>query len=209
MVAAPRTGARHARLVAPRVVAEERRRRRRQLDTATGHIDPAHAAADELVGGPLAEQPAVDACDLDGILVRTHGAVAQHVTSDAELVVLEHEAQRAHRFDDLDPQRPHAVVVDVRPPPPRQPDVVLPALVADADEPVEHIVVLVEPNVRGQADVAVGIAQAHVVAVVPLRIAAGDAGEGLGDLVQRVFVESGEQRSFLSGVRGRRPSSGS
>ena len=81
----------------------------------------------------------------------------------------------------------------------------LPAVVADADEPVEHVVVLVQPDVRGQAHVAVDVAQAHVVAVVPLRIAAGDAGEGLGDLVQRVFVESGEQRSFLSGERGRRP----
>jgi hypothetical protein len=39
------------------------------------------------------------------------------------------------------------------------------------------------------------------VPVVPLRIAAGDAGEALGDLVQRMFVESGEQRSLLSGGR--------
>jgi hypothetical protein len=36
------------------------------------------------------------------------------------------------------------------------------------------------------------------VAVVPLRIAAGDAGERLRDLVQRVFIESGEQVSLLS-----------
>ena len=105
---------------------------------------------------------------------------------------------RPHRLDHLDPQRSDAVVVDVRPEPAGQTDVVLAALVADADEAVEHVVVLVQPDVRGQAHLALGVAQAHVVAVVPLRIAAGHAGERLRDLVQRMFIESGEQGSLLS-----------
>ena len=70
------------------------------------------------------------------------------------MVVLEDEAQRAHRFDDLDPQRADTEVIEVRPEPAGQTDVVLAALVAEADEAVEHVVVLVEPDVRGQADVA-------------------------------------------------------
>ena len=76
----------------------------------------------------------------------------------------------------------------------------LPAPVADADEAVEDVVVLVEPDVRREAHVAVGVAEADVVAVVPLRIAARHAGEGLGDLVQRVFVEADEHGVVLSGA---------
>ena len=157
-----------ARLVAPRVVAEERRGARRQLVALPGHLHPALAHADELVGGALAEQPTVDACDLHGVLVRQHRAVAQHVAGDAVVVVLEHEAQRLHRLDDLDAQRSDAVVVHVGSQPTGQPDVVLSVLVADAHEAVENVVVLVQPDVGGQAHVAVEIAEAHVVAVVPL-----------------------------------------
>ena len=117
------------------------------------------------------------------------GAPAQNVAGDAEVVVLEHEPQRPHRLDDLDPQRTDAEGVHVGAEPARQADVVLLALVAEADEPVEHVVVLVEPHVRGQANRAVDVAHADVVPVVPLRVAAGHSGERLGDLVQRVLVQ--------------------
>ena len=128
--------------------------------------------------------------------------VLWHSTSQAMPNSLSSRTRRNVRIGSTISMRsgPDAVVVDVRPQPAGQADVVLPALVADADEAVEHVVVLVQPDVRRQAHVAVGVAQAHVVAVVPLRIAAGDAGEGLGDLVQRVFVESGEHGSLLSGA---------
>ena len=88
----------------------------------------------------------------------------------------------------------------VGPEPAGQADVVLPAPVTDADEAVEHVVVLVQPDVRREAHVAVGVAQADVVAVVPLRIAPRHAGEGLGDLVERVFVEADEHDVVLSGL---------
>ena len=71
-----------------------------------------------------------------------------------------------------------------------QPDVVLAARVADADEAVEHVVVLVEPHVRGEADVAGDVGSADVVAVVPLRVAALHRREGLGDLVDGVLVRA-------------------
>ena len=155
-------------------------RARRQLVALPGHLDPALAHADELVGGALAEQPTVDAGDLHRILVGQHRAAAQHVAGNPVVVVLEDEAQRAHRLDELDAQRPDAVDVQVGPQPAGQPDVVLTALVADAHEAVEDVVVLVQPHVGGQADVPVEVAQADVVAVVPLGIAPGDAGEGVG-----------------------------
>ena len=40
----------------------------------------------------------------------------------------------------------------VGPQPPGEPDVVLPAGVTQADEPVEHVVVRVQPDVRGERD---------------------------------------------------------
>jgi hypothetical protein len=116
--------------------------------------------------------------------------VAEHVARDAELVLVEHEAQRPHRLDELDAQWPDAVVVDLRPQPPGQPDVVLSTVVAQTDEAVEHVVVLVQPYVGRQAHRSVEVAEADVVAVVPLRVAAGDPGEGGGDLVERMLVES-------------------
>ena len=164
----------------------------RQLVALPGDLDPALARADELVGGPLAEQTAVEAGDLDRVLVRQDGAVADDVARDAVVVLLEHQPELLHRRDDLDAQRSDAVVVEVGAQPSRQADVVLAALVTQADEPVEHVVVLVETDVRGETDVALGVAQADVVAVVPLRVAALYRGERVGDLVQGVFVEAGE-----------------
>ena len=69
---------------------------------------------------------------------------------------------------------------------------------ADAHEAVENVVVLVQAHVGRQADVALHVAQADVVAVVPLGIAAGDTGKRVGDLVERMFVEADEHGAVLS-----------
>ena len=137
-----------------------------------GHLHPALAPAGHLVGRSLAQQPAVDPGHLDRAHVRRVLRVAGDVEGEPVLVLVEHESHGAHRLDDLQPQRADADRVEVGAQPARQPDVVLAAVVAQAHEAVEHVVVLVEPHVRGEADVAVHVGAAHVVPVVPLRITA-------------------------------------
>ena len=166
-------------------------------------LDPALAPADQLVGGALAEQPAVDASDLHRDPRR-----AARCCGTARRRRCRTRCPRARSAACASARRSRcaaadAEVVHVRSQAAGEADVVLTAVVADADEPVEDVVVLVQPHVGGQADVAVDVAQADVVAVVPLRIAPGDAGERVGDLVQRVFVEPDEHGRLLSTCRMR------
>ena len=87
----------------------------------SAHLDPSLAPANELVRGALAEQPTVDPGDLHRILVRQDRAAAQDVAGDPVVVLIEDEAQRAHRLDDLDAQWTDAIEIQVRPQPAGEP----------------------------------------------------------------------------------------
>ena len=79
--------------------------------------------------------------------------VLRQVTSSAmpKLVRLSSTSRTTcERLDDLQPQRADAERVHVRPQPARQPDVVLPTVVTQAHEAVEHVVVLVQPHVAAK-----------------------------------------------------------
>ena len=80
------------------MVAEERRAGRRELDAPAVDLDPALAHPHQLVRGALAEQPAVEARDLDRVLVGQHCAVAQDVARDPVLVVVEDEDVSGEKF---------------------------------------------------------------------------------------------------------------
>src|SRR5262249_47540832 len=131
-------------LEAPRVIAEERAGRTVERDPYAADLDPTLALAGELVGGALAEQPAVDPAHLDRPHVRGVGGVAGDVEPDADRVVVEHQPHGVERSHDLEPERPGPEVFDVRSQLARDADVVLAAGVTQADEPVEHVVVGVE-----------------------------------------------------------------
>lgn len=108
----PRTSA--ARLISPRVVTEEGVGGWVQLVAGVADPHPSFAFSGDLVRHALADQAAVDARYLGGILVRHRYAAAGYVQREAELVVLQHQPQQPHRLDDLEPQRAHRKLVHVR-----------------------------------------------------------------------------------------------
>ena len=177
-----------ASLVTPRVVAEERVRHPVELGPPTAGLHPPLALAGDLVGDPLADQPAVDPGELRRVLIRQRGAPARHVRGYPVLVVLQDQAHGLQRLNDLQPQRPYHQGVQVGPQPPGEPDVVLLTRGTDAHEAVQDVVVLVQTHGGGQPDLAGHVAEADVVPVVPGRIRPRHPREGRGDLVVRVLV---------------------
>jgi hypothetical protein len=187
------------------VVPEERRRVPTQVVPGSSDLDPPFAAARDLVGGPLADEPAVDPRHLDGAHVRDAVGVARHVEGEAVGAVLEDQSHRLQGTEDLEPERPHTEVLHVGTQSARQPDVVLLALVAQADEAVEDVVVLVEAHVRREAHQPVGVRGADVVPVVPRRVAVHPTSERLGDLVVRVLVGAEQHAGTLRAWAGEQP----
>ncbi len=183
-------------LVTPGVIAEERAGAAVEHDPLAPDLDPPGRGAGDLVRGPLRQQPAVEAAHLDRSHVRGVGAVTGDVEPDSDGVVVEHQAHGFQRLDDLEPQGPGAELFHVGAEPARDAHVVLPTLVSEADEAVEHVVVGVQPDVRRECHRPGLIGGADVVTVVPTRVAAGNGGERVGDLMERVLV--GAQQHALS-----------
>ena len=172
------------------MVAEERAAGGIERDPLAADFDPSVALAGDLVGGALGEQPAVDAAHLDRAHVRNVGGVAGHVERDSDRVLVEHESHGLEWLEDLDPQRSGAERLHVRPLPARDAHVILATLVAKAHEAVEHVVVGVQPHVRGERHRPGLVGAAHVMPVVPARVAAAHRRKGLGDLVERILVDA-------------------
>jgi hypothetical protein len=116
--------------------------------------------------------------------------VAGDIEGDTEVVGFEDQPDFFERSHDLQAQGPDPERVHVASQAPAESHVVLPAGMTQADESVEHVVVAVEANVAGECDRARLVRGAHVVTVVPARVTAGNCRERLGDLVDRVLVES-------------------
>ena len=128
----------------------------------------------------------------------TVGRLARHVERDADRILVEHEPHGLQRLDDLQPQRSGAEVLHVRAQAARHTHVVLTAVVAQAHETVEHVVVGVQADVRRERDRAGLVGGTHVVAVVPARVAPGDRRERVGHLMERILVEPKQHADSLT-----------
>ena len=117
---------------------------------------PSHVAR-QLVGGALAEQPAVDARDLDRVHVR-HASCCGRSGRGRCRWSFGSSTSRTVRIGSTISSRsgPTPRWSIVRAQPARHADVVLATLVAEADEAVEHVVVLVQPHVGGEAHLPAG-----------------------------------------------------
>jgi hypothetical protein len=112
------------------------------------------------------------------------------------LVVLEHQSHRPQRLDDLQPQRADGQRAHVRSQPARNPDVVLLPRAPDTHKAVHHVVVLVQPQRRGECHLTGHIAETEVMPVVPGGVSSTNPGEGRRDLVVGVLIHS-EQHVVL------------
>jgi hypothetical protein len=120
----------------------------------------------------------------------------RQVALDAGLVRLEHDARAAHRLHDLDPERSDARVRRVLRCAPRAVKGVLLAVAHDREAAVQDSAVGIQAHPHGEVELPVVRVAVEPVAVVDVAVARRRVGDRLGDLVDRVVVESGEH-AFL------------